>query len=149
MGGPFAEPGREVLRDRRSQIVQSLRRYDRLVARETGTRGRLVVTHGEPHRGNTITTPNGSVLIDWDTTMLAPPERDLWMIAAEDPGVMDAYVAASGTRPRTSALDLYRLRWSLTDIAVYTDEIRRPHEHNEDTLTAWHQLVACCAALAR
>ncbi|WP_432843998.1 phosphotransferase family protein [Dactylosporangium sp. CA-092794] len=37
----------------------------------------LVLTHGEPHPGNTMRTGGGWLLIDWDTALLAAPERDL------------------------------------------------------------------------
>ena len=35
----------------------------------------VVVTHGEPHVGNAIRTEAGWMLVDWDTTLLAPPEN--------------------------------------------------------------------------
>ncbi len=35
----------------------------------------MVLTHGEPHPGNTLMTNGGWVVVDWDTTLIA--ERDL------------------------------------------------------------------------
>jgi spectinomycin phosphotransferase len=45
--------------------------------------GSWVVTHGEPHRANVIRDGQELHLVDWDTTLLAPRERDLQMILDE------------------------------------------------------------------
>ena len=42
---------------------------------------RFVVTHGEPHRGNTLVTDTGVVLVDRDICLLAPPERNVGLVA--------------------------------------------------------------------
>ena len=51
----------------------------------------LVVTHGEPHPGNLITTSSDVVVVDWDTVALSHPERDLWMIAGANEDVVTRY----------------------------------------------------------
>ncbi len=56
-----------------------------------------MLTHGEPHRGNTIVTATGVVLVDWDTCLLAPPERDLWLLVGEEPGIRERYATRTGT----------------------------------------------------
>jgi hypothetical protein len=38
-------------------------------------------------------------------------------------------------------MDLYRLRWSLDDIALSVGDFRGPHEQNEDTELAWAGLT--------
>jgi spectinomycin phosphotransferase/16S rRNA (guanine(1405)-N(7))-methyltransferase len=103
---------------------------------------RFVVTHGEPHRGNTITTANGVMLVDWDTVLLAPPERDLWWLARDDVTIVDDYEHRTRTAVDTAALEQYRLRWDLTDLALFTAQLHDPHEDNEDTRTAWDALAA-------
>ena len=80
----------------------------------------------EPHAGNTMLTPGGWVLIDWDTVLVAPRERDLWHLDRGDPADFDAYAGATGVSPVPSLLDLYRLRWDIADIASYACEFRRP-----------------------
>ena len=57
-------------------------RFERLVV--AADPARFVITHGEPHRGNTVVTDTGVVLVGWDTCLLAPPERDVWMVAGEE-----------------------------------------------------------------
>ncbi|MET0324554.1 MAG: hypothetical protein ABW219_04965 [Ilumatobacteraceae bacterium] len=46
----------------------------------------------------TLDTAAGVVLIDLDAVLVAPPERDLWALAHEDPGVLDAQCARTGVR---------------------------------------------------
>jgi thiamine kinase-like enzyme len=139
--GPYGELARRRLREHVDAMHAVLERFDELAAEVTAQTDRLVVTHGEPHRANTIATADGVVLIDWDTTLLAPPERDLWMLVREDPKVADAYADRTGVVPDQEVLDAYRLWWELTEVALYLAEFRAPHEETEDTRTAWQGLT--------
>jgi spectinomycin phosphotransferase/16S rRNA (guanine(1405)-N(7))-methyltransferase len=87
-----------------------------------------VLTHGEPHAGNTIRTKDGWRMVDWDTTRLAPPERDLCLLDDQ----VDAYAAATGVAARADLLELFRLRWRLADVAIETHRFRRPHTGDAD-----------------
>ena len=140
-GGPFAEPTRRLLARHEESITERLAGYDRLVDGVADRSERFVVTHGEPHRGNTITTTDGVMLIDWDTARLAAPERDLWWLAREDATIVDDYQHRTRTAVDTGALKLYRLKWDLTDLASFTAQLHDPHEDNEDTHTAWDSLT--------
>ena len=99
-----------------------------------------VVTHGEPHAGNVLRTGETYVLVDWDTVALAPPERDLWMLADEG-AEMTAYANATGHEPDQAGIDFFRLRWDLSDIAAFTDVLRAPHRHTADTQRAYDGLT--------
>jgi aminoglycoside phosphotransferase (APT) family kinase protein len=129
-------------------VLRALDRYDRLAANVRDRGGPLVVTHGEPHRANTITTAEGPVLIDWETTLLAPPERDLWAMAAEDPRIPDDYRALTGTSVDDEALALYALWWELTEVCGYTAVFRAPHRESADTRQAWQGFEGYLASLA-
>ena len=72
-------------------------------------------------------TPGGWVLIDWDTALAAPPERDLWSLDPGDGSILDAYAGLTGVTPQSAMLDLYRLRWDIADIAADVSRFRRPH----------------------
>jgi hypothetical protein len=87
-------------------------------------------------------TDRGYVLIDWDTVAFAPPERDLWMLVDGDTTGPSAYSAASGHPVDETAADFFRRRWTLSDIAAYTDVLRRPHVLNADTAAQFQFLVA-------
>jgi spectinomycin phosphotransferase/16S rRNA (guanine(1405)-N(7))-methyltransferase len=121
-------------------LQRLLARYDALVLKARAQGARTVLTHGEPHPGNTMRTADGWLLIDWDTALIAPPERDLWDLDPGDGSILDAYANATGTSPQPSLLDLYRLRWDLADIAVDVSRFRRPHTGNIDDDQSWELL---------
>ena len=140
--GPFAAPARDLLAARAGAVRGALGRYDDLAAAVLARPDRLVLTHGEPHRGNTISTAAGPVLVDWDTALVAPPERDLWSMTAEDARIPADYEQRTGIAPDPDALAFYRLRWGLTDISLYVAWFRRPHGDTADTRLAWEGLQA-------
>ena len=117
-GGPYAEPGRDLLARYEEPVRQALARFDGLVNRVQGAGGPCVITHGEPHPGNLLRTRTGLRLIDWDMTALARPERDLWWVISGD---QDAarYSRQTSWTVNQDALALYRLRWDLDDIAGF------------------------------
>jgi len=82
------------------------------------------------------------LLIDWDTALVAPPERDLWNLDPGDGNVLDAYASATGVSPRPALLDLYRLRWDIADIAVDVSRFRRPHAGSIDDDKSWELLTS-------
>jgi aminoglycoside phosphotransferase (APT) family kinase protein len=129
--GPFAEAAREILAAEPQHIRDALAAYDDL-AKRAGAAPR-VITHGEPHAANVIVTADGPVLIDWDTTLLAPLERDLACVVGIDADEAGAYVDAGVEPPDIDRLLLYSLCWDLKDLASYTAVLRRPHVENEDT----------------
>ena len=145
--GPFSARASTLLVEHAANIQRLLQRYDALV-QETRSRPRLaVVTHGEPHPGNIMRTSDGWKLIDWDTLLVAPPERDLWSLDPGDGSVFDAYREATHTTPEPLLLDLYRLRWDLADIADYVSRFRGPHSASADDEKSWDELRALVAGL--
>ncbi len=142
--GPYAERTRRLLSIHSDRIERWLTDLDRLAdqARATGTD--WVLTHGEPHPGNVMRTPDGLRLLDWNTVQIAPPERDLWLLTpaiarmvGENPGgdvddVLDRYTRATGRTVSPDGLALYPLWWKLADIAIFVDELRRAHGTGED-----------------
>ncbi|MQA26765.1 MAG: phosphotransferase [Micromonosporaceae bacterium] len=139
-GGPFSEPARRLLASRADHVQHLLGDFDRLVQQVRDAPGAWVVTHGEPHPGNLIRGAGGLRLIDWDTVHVAPPERDLWMAAGDSDDVLDSYTRATGRPVDAAGLALYRLWWDLADIAIYVDELRRPHRATDDITASWHYL---------
>jgi spectinomycin phosphotransferase len=135
-GGPYAEPGRELLARYERPLRQAFARFDSLLDRVREAGGPYVITHGEPHPGNLLRTRAQLCLVDWDTTALARPERDLWWVISGD---QDAarYSWRTGRTVNQDALALYRLRWGLNDIAEFLSEIRGPHQRTADTLVSW------------
>ena len=88
------------------------------------------------------------MLVDWDTALLAPPERDLWAMVRDEPAVLDRYTAATGPTCEPDAIELYRLGWDLAEVAIYTALLRSPHERSEDVDLSWGYLEGYLEQLA-
>ena len=147
-GGPYAEPGRDLLARYERPLREAFARFDGLLDRVREAGGPYVITHGEPHLGNLLRTRAGFRLVDWDMTALARPERDLWWVIS---GGQDAaqYSWRTGWTVNHDALTLYRLRWALDDIAEFLSEIRGPHQRTADTLLYWTGLQETLEAITR
>jgi aminoglycoside phosphotransferase (APT) family kinase protein len=144
--GPYARRTAALLAGNAPAVRRLLARYDALVAEAPASRS--VLTHGEPHPGNTMRGPDGWLLIDWDTALLAPPERDLWGLDPGDGSILAAYAEATGVTPLPSMLELYRIRWDLADIAVSVSRFRRRHTGSADDDTSWDILRALIAQVS-
>ena len=140
-GGPFSEPTRAWLARSAASVRGRLRDFDRLAARVGAADQDLVITHGEPHPGNLMRTGSGLVLIDWDSVALALPERDLWFVTTGADEAAARYAAAAGRAIDSDALSMYRLGWDLTDIALFTKQLRSTHRRTADTEEAWLNLT--------
>ncbi|XVU25949.1 phosphotransferase [Actinoplanes sp. CA-054009] len=147
--GPYAEPARRILAEHAAAVAHRLSRFDARAAAMPSP-DTWVVTHGEPHPGNVLWTGDGPRLIDWDTIRLAPPERDLWMLTgamigappSDDASLLARYERATGRPIIPAAIDFYRDWWILADIAVYTNDLRRPHTEGADPAAALTYLSA-------
>lgn len=131
--GPFAEQARQWLAANAAPLQSLLDTFDRLVQQVQESTPELVITHGEPHPGNLIRREEWLFLIDWDTVGLAPVERDLWFLESRCPGAIERYLKAGGKPASPTALDLYRLRWTLSDVGAYVTMFRAPHRRDADT----------------
>ncbi len=145
--GPFAEPARKLLQSSGDELERRLQEYEELAAGVRESSDSWVITHGEPHRANVIRESKGAVrLIDWDTTLIAPRERDLWMVLDQDLTGWDEYRDVSGAASLNhEALQLYRWWWDLADIAIFVGGFRRAHERTEDTVACWGHLARALA----
>lgn len=129
--GPYAQRAGTLLAENARMLRRILTRYDKLADIGRDHRDAFTLTHGEPHPGNTMRTGAGYVLIDWDTALTAPRERDLWHF-----GLGDADLVA-----------LYRMRWPLTDVALATARFRGVHEESANDRTTWNALIGSLADL--
>lgn len=136
--GPFGRASSDLVSQNGSAILRLLDRYDDLVTRARSGPGRQVLTHGEPHPGNTMRTAGGRwLLIDWDTALVAPPERDLWSLDPGDGTILAAYAGQTGVTPDPDLLELYRLGWDIKDLAADVRRLRRPHAGSPDDEKTW------------
>lgn len=145
--GPYAAPMRALLAANAERLAGALDRYDDLVVDARRRPAQNVLTHGEPHPGNTMHAQSGLVLIDWDTVLIAPPERDLWSLESGDGAVSEAYTATTGRRPRSFMMDMYRTKWDLADLAAYAGRFAGAHVGSEDDEKSWTNVAAVLAGL--
>jgi aminoglycoside phosphotransferase (APT) family kinase protein len=138
--GPYGTRARDLLATHAAGLTALLAAYADLAARVSARPDRMVITHGEPHSGNVLRTPCGLALVDWDTVLLAPPERDLWGLAEADAAIPSVYAAATGVPIDDDALTLYRLWYDLAEIAEYISLFRSSHGDTADTAEAWRNL---------
>ncbi|MCW2884119.1 MAG: phosphotransferase [Streptosporangiaceae bacterium] len=138
--GPYTSRAANLLTANAAPIRRTLKSYDALVEEAHSYADRSVLTHGEPHLGNTMLTPDGWKLIDWDTTLVAPPERDLWTIDPGDGSILAAYHQATGVTPIPSMIELYTLQWDLTELAVYWNQFRNLHYGDDNDHEGWQDL---------
>ena len=125
--GVLAAAARVAIDENAVELRHALDAYDDLArhARHDG----FVITHGEPHPANWVLTTDGPVLIDWDTPMVAPRERDIARVVGTDRDDAGAY----GAELDEDLLLLYALWWELKDVACYSEILRGPHDDNADT----------------
>jgi hypothetical protein len=143
--GPYTLAVARLLREHAEPLRRRLDRYDGLVAVARTRPERNVLTHGEPHPGNVMLTSDGWRLIDWDTALVAPPERDLWHLDSGDGALSGAYAAATGITPLPELIELYRLGWDVKDTAYDAARFFRPHSGSPDDVKTWkllHMLVS-------
>jgi spectinomycin phosphotransferase/16S rRNA (guanine(1405)-N(7))-methyltransferase len=134
--GPYAAIAAQLLVDNEAQIRRLISRYRALVAQYLSDPAPVVITHGEIHPGNVMETSEGWVIVDWDTVLLAPPERDLWRLAQGDGSVLREYGDTTGTAPTEWLVEMYGIRWDLGEIASFAAEFREPHEDTGDSRKA-------------
>jgi hypothetical protein len=146
--GPFAGPLARLVAEHAQPVRANLDFYDQERSRALADPATPVVTHGEPHPGNTMLAGGRWLFIDWDTVLVAPPERDLWSLDPGDGSVLAAYAAATGVRPRPELLELYRRRWDLADVAIDVSRFRRPHEGTPEDEKAFELLRSMVEELA-
>ena len=140
--GPFADAARALLAGRAAELDQRLHSYDERADEVRRDSTSWVITHGEPHLANFLVDSEGRrYLVDWDTTLVAPRERDLWMVLDDELTGWDEYreIAGDATLDR-DALALYRERWDLRDIATFVADLRRLHVEDENTTAVFEAL---------
>jgi aminoglycoside phosphotransferase (APT) family kinase protein len=138
--GPYGARSRDLLARHAADLRALLTAFDGLASRVRAQAGRMVITHGGPDAANVLKTPGGLVFVDWESALLAPPERDLWALAESDPRLLDAYSAAAGTAIHTDALALYRMWYDLAEISLYVRWFRSGHDDTADAAEGWRNL---------
>jgi len=140
-GGPYSGPAHRLLMTNAADLAELAARFDRLVDSTEPARAHSVITHGEPHHANVMSVDGRLVLIDWDTVAMAPPERDVSLIATARNEGIDRYEQTTGRALDRRVITLYRLRWYLDDLATAMRLFSSRHGDTADTRRSWGALA--------
>lgn len=124
----------------RPLIERLVARAEQLAARLMASPPPLVLCHGDIHAANILIDDAGRLsIVDWDTLLLAPPERDLMFIGAGIIGVWNtpveraAFFAGYGNvAVDPVALAYYRYERIVEDIAAFAAELLLSERGGED-----------------
>lgn len=164
---PHLQQLREIVWPRRELIRAFLAHSLDYARKASQIEVRPVVCHGDPWGGNIILSPTGQlVLLDWESSVLAPPERDAFMYMSSsrsDFAAFDAsYRAIYGEARRwhTEWLAYYAYRQQLHNLAQWLhnllheplDEAQRAHDLEMlgfHCLDRWESVEAAVTRLMR
>lgn len=125
-------------------VTELIGRADRLAAVLRERSLSPVLCHANIHAGNVLLASEGALsLVDWDTTMLAPKERDLMFVGAGVGGVwrdadeVERFYAGYGPAEiDRTALAYYRRERIVEDLAVFCRQLLLTNEGGADRAAA-------------
>lgn len=139
------------MKHKRSEIQQMLQRTEDLAAQLRHADQDFVLCHADCHAGNIfIATQGNFYLVDWDTVLLAPKERDLMFIGAglfanhrsPDEEVRLFYQGYGATAINTHAIAYYRYERIIQDIAAYCEQLLLSEQGGDDRENSLRQLMS-------
>lgn len=144
-----AEAMATLLHEQRQTIITLVRRADILAEVLRESPPPEVVCHGDLHAGNVLITPDGELyVVDWDTLVLAPKERDLMFVGGalgyrgHSPAQEIAlfYQGYGAVAVDAVALAYYRYERIVQDIAAYGESILLAPNGGHDRANGLRQL---------
>ncbi len=150
--GTFSDPVplrlAELMRGRRDVIDELLRRAERLAGEMRSRSSAFVHCHGDLHGGNILIDAQGKLfIVDWDTVILAPKERDLMFIGAgigkgwDNQRSVDCFYQGYGAgEVDPLGIAYYRYERIVEDIAAYCEEILDSDQGQADRAQSIHYL---------
>jgi spectinomycin phosphotransferase len=128
---PVAAKAVSLLRDNRRVIDLLVAKADALASHHKHRDHQVVLCHGDLHAGNVLIEPEGRLhMVDWDTVILAPRERDLMFIGAGIGGVWKSTAEADRFFHGYGAVDIdyellayFRIERVVQDIAEFSEQL--------------------------
>lgn len=129
------------LRTKNMELLELVKKTEHFVRILQERNTDFVLCHGDIHAWNLLLADNGALfLVDWDTLIFAPKERDLMFIGGGLGGRLHTpqdeetlfYEGYGLTPVDPVALTYYRYERILEDIAVYCDQIFSSNKDGED-----------------
>ena len=129
------------LKTKRDETLELVGRAERLALALQAQAPEFILCHGDIHAGNLLIGNNGALyMVDWDTLILAPKERDLMFVGGGLGGdghtpQEEVILFCQGygqTQIDPIALAYYRYERIIEDIAVFCEQIFLSDEGGED-----------------
>lgn len=145
---PISAALADLLRTQRQTISYMIGRASHLAMQLQENTPDYVLCHADIHAGNVLIDDEGQLyVVDWDTVMLAPKERDLMFIGGGigsewrgKRGIEQFYEGYGPTEINSMALAYYRYERIVEDIAAYCEEIWLSGQSDTDRAEGMRQL---------
>ncbi len=147
---PIASTLAHFLKSKTSRIDELVRRAEKLASVLREQSNPLVLCHADLHAGNILIDTQGMLfVVDWDTMILAPKERDLMYVGGgqfmnkrtPQQEISLFYKGYEDTDIDLIALAYYRYERIVQDIVAYCDEILLTVGDSEDRKVGLRQLM--------
>ena len=146
---PLAAELAEFLRVQKALTIELVNRAERYAAHLQQQQPEFILCHGDIHGWNLLIDAQGNLfMVDWDTLIFAPKERDLMFVGsglagnghtlAEESALF--YQGYGQTTINEIALAYYRYERIIEDIAIYCDQIFLSDDGGEDRKQAFAYL---------
>jgi spectinomycin phosphotransferase len=144
-----AEQMAALFRERHDQIIALIERTERMAAQLIGRPAVFVLCHADIHAFNVLIDRHDKLwVVDWDTLILAPPERDLMFIGAGIGGIWDQqreaelfYQGYGTVSVDPIALSYYRAERIVQDLVSYGEYVFLSAEGGADRAEAVRQVA--------
>lgn len=131
---PILADMQEVLKTYQERISMQYSRFSELTKQMKELNLPKVITHGDAGGNTLMKSPTDVYLIDWDSILLAPAERDMWVPTHD---FLDGYrKVIPNFEPNKTSLDFYTLMYYFRALAQYFAEIisDKSEEHRKKNL---------------
>lgn len=145
---PVAVKMAEFLRSKSSEILNLVERTEKLAATIQGQPIEYILCHADIHGWNLIVDKEVLYIVDWDTLIFAPKERDLMFVgsgiwdsgrtAAEEESLF--YQGYSQTKINQDAICYYRFERIIQDIGEYCEYIFLSDEGGDNRIQCFEHI---------
>ncbi|HUM70704.1 MAG TPA: aminoglycoside phosphotransferase family protein, partial [Chloroflexota bacterium] len=137
---PIARDCAAFLQSKRAHIADLTARAEELAEKLRAEMPAFTVCHADIHAGNVLISDEAFYVVDWDTLLFAPKERDLMFAGAglfghdRSPAEEETlfYQGYGQTEIDYTAVAYYRHERIIEDIAIYCQQLLLTHEGGED-----------------
>ncbi len=146
---PIAAELAEFLRGKHDEILNIVDTAERFATGLQGRSTEFVLCHADIHAGNVLIDAKDDLyIVDWDTAILAPRERDLMFVGGGVGGVWNSaneealfYQSYGQTETDQAAIAYYRYERIVEDIAVTSQQICSADMGRDDRVEGLRQLA--------